>query len=153
VHRRLHFAFLRQFNHTVKGQWRRLIAAFLAAAGLLALGVALVPPHAQYAVSDGLPEIAVAELPPEARATIRLIRQGGPFPYQRDGIVFRNFEKRLPARETSYYREYTVPTPGEKSRGARRIVAGRGGELYYTADHYRSFARIRQGSRAVNGER
>jgi len=140
----VHFRFSRQFNQTVKGQWRRLTAAFLAAAALVALGLALAPPRAQYAASDGLPEIAVAGLLPEARATIDLIKQGGPFPYERDGIVFRNFEKRLPVRERGYYREYTVRTPGERGRGARRIVAGRGGELYYTADHYRSFARVRE---------
>lgn len=136
----------------MKGEWRRLTAAFLVAAGLLALGVALAPPQAQDAASDGLQQVAVADLPSEARATIRLIKQGGPFAYERDGIVFRNFEKRLPLRERGYYREYTVRTPGVKSRGARRIVAGRGGELYYTADHYRSFARIRKPPRTVNGE-
>jgi len=140
----LHFGFLRQLNQAVKGKWRRLTAAFHIGAGLLALVAALAPLHAQYAASDGLPEIAVAALPPEARATISLINNGGPFPYERDGIVFRNFENRLPSREQGYYREYTVQTPGEKSRGARRIVAGRGGELYYTVDHYRSFMRIRE---------
>lgn len=90
-----------------------------------------------------IPEIAAAELPPEARETIALIRKGGPFPYERDGVVFGNFEKLLPQKERGYYREYTVPTPGLKHRGARRIVAGRDGELYYTDDHYRSFKRIR----------
>lgn len=89
-------------------------------------------------------EISAAELPREARVTIDLIRQGGPFPYERDGAAFGNFEKRLPARERGYYREYTVRTPGVKSRGARRIVAGRGGELYYTDDHYESFRRIKE---------
>lgn len=86
--------------------------------------------------------IAVADLPPEARRTIELIRRGGPYPYERDGIVFGNFEKQLPRRERGYYREYTVRTPGARNRGARRIVAGRGGELYYTDDHYRTFRRI-----------
>jgi ribonuclease T1 len=50
-----------------------------------------------------------------------------------------------------YYREYTVKTPGEaerarsaRDRSPRRIVAGNGGELYYTEDHYRSFRRIRE---------
>ena len=89
-------------------------------------------------------EIAAAELPAEARHTIALIRRGGPYPYERDGVVFGNFEKRLPLEERGYYREYTVRTPGAKSRGARRIVAGRGGELYYTADHYQSFRRIKE---------
>jgi ribonuclease T1 len=93
---------------------------------------------------DSIPEIASAELPGEARETISLIRKGGPFPFPRDGVVFGNFEGRLPARARGYYREYTVRTPGAKDRGARRIVAGRGGELYYTEDHYQSFKRIRE---------
>ena len=88
--------------------------------------------------------IAVADLPPEARTTLQLIEQGGPFPYQRDGVVFGNYEQRLPLKKRGYYREYTVPTPGLKHRGPRRIVAGREGERYYTADHYNSFRRIQQ---------
>ena len=91
-----------------------------------------------------LPEVSAAELPAQARQTIELIRKGGPYPYERDGLVFGNFEKRLPLRDRGYYREYTVRTPGAKSRGARRIVAGKGGELYYTEDHYLTFRRIRE---------
>ena len=87
-------------------------------------------------------DIARADLPPEGRETLALIEQGGPFPHQRDGITFGNFEKRLPLKERGYYREYTVPTRGLEHRGARRIVAGRSGEAWYTADHYRSFRRI-----------
>jgi ribonuclease T1 len=89
-----------------------------------------------------LGEIRAAQLPAQARDAIVLIRKGGPFPYERDGAVFGNREKLLPARERGWYREYTVRTPGERSRGARRIVAGRDGTLYYTDDHYRSFRRI-----------
>lgn len=100
-------------------------------------------PAAASKAQVGIPEIALSELPREARETLDLIRQGGPFPYARDGVVFGNFEKRLPVKERGYYREYTVPTPGLKQRGARRIVAGRGGEYYYTDDHYRSFRRIK----------
>jgi ribonuclease T1 len=96
------------------------------------------------AESPALPAVALEELPAEARHAIRLIRNGGPFPYQRDGVVFGNFERVLPARNRGYYREYTVPTPGISHRGARRIVAGRNGELFYTDDHYRSFKRIRE---------
>ena len=59
-----------------------------------------------------------------------------------DGVVFGNREGHLPMKQRGYYREYTVATPGARDRGARRIVAGRGGELYYTDDHYRSFRRI-----------
>lgn len=87
-------------------------------------------------------EIQVARLPPEVRATIALIRGGGPFPYQKDGAVFGNREGILPRRERGYYREYTVKTPGDRDRGAHRIVSGRDGRLYYTDDHYRSFRRI-----------
>jgi ribonuclease T1 len=88
-------------------------------------------------------EIAKEELPREAHATLQLIKQGGPFPYQRDGSVFGNFERRLPLKKRAYYREYTVPTPGRRDRGARRIVAGAQGEYYYTEDHYRTFRKIR----------
>lgn len=94
--------------------------------------------------SDGIPAVALRELPPEARETLALIRQGGPFPYRKDGSTFGNFEKRLPLQRRGYYREYTVPTPGARDRGARRIVTGRSGEAFYTADHYRSFQRIRE---------
>ncbi|MFD7407527.1 ribonuclease domain-containing protein [Streptomyces sp. NPDC059866] len=83
-----------------------------------------------------------AELPAEARETLRLIDQGGPFPYARDGAVFGNFERLLPTHERGYYREYTVRTPGSRDRGARRIVTGRGGEIYYTDDHYDSFRAV-----------
>lgn len=83
-------------------------------------------------------------LPREAWDTLRLIQQGGPYPYRKDGTVFQNREGRLPNKPRGYYREYTVPTPGSRDRGARRIVAG--GEppevFYYTHDHYRSFRRI-----------
>ncbi len=86
-----------------------------------------------------------ARLPCEAQATLKLIRAGGPFPYPRDGSVFRNREGRLPARPPRYYTEYTVPTPGQKDRGARRIVAGQGVhvEYWYTDDHYETFHPIR----------
>lgn len=87
-------------------------------------------------------DIAIGELPPEARATLVLVRAGGPFPHARDGVIFANREAQLPKRPRGYYREYTVSTPGMRGRGARRIVSGRAGELYYTDDHYRSFRRI-----------
>jgi ribonuclease T1 len=87
-------------------------------------------------------EVAVEKLPAEARTALELIKAGGPFPYRQDGRVFSNREKLLPLRNRGYYREYTVSTPGARHRGARRIVAGRGGEYYYTDDHYRSFRRI-----------
>jgi guanyl-specific ribonuclease Sa len=45
----------------------------------------------------------------------------------------------LPLKDSGYYREYTVRTPGSDDRGPRRMVTGQGRELYYTEDHYRSF--------------
>lgn len=88
--------------------------------------------------------ISVAELPREAQQTLALIKAGGPFPYSRDGIVFGNFEKRLPLHPRGYYREYTVKSPWRRDRGPRRIIAGRDDEYYYTDDHYQSFRRIRE---------
>lgn len=82
-----------------------------------------------------------AFLPPEARDTLALIARGGPFPHQQDGVVFGNYEHLLPSEPRGYYHEYTVETPGARTRGARRIITG--GEppsvYYYTGDHYRSF--------------
>ncbi len=88
--------------------------------------------------------IAESRLPPEARETLALIRQGGPYPYRRDGITFQNRENQLPEARRGYYREYTVPTPGSRDRGARRIVTGGNppSVFYYSNDHYRSFRRI-----------
>jgi ribonuclease T1 len=90
------------------------------------------------------PAISVSDLPKEARATLALIKKGGPFTNSRDGIVFGNFERRLPAKERGYYKEYTVPTSGSRDRGARRIIVGRQAEYFYTDDHYKTFRRIRK---------
>lgn len=81
-------------------------------------------------------------MPREAQHTIDLIDQGGPFPYDRDGIVFQNREGLLPRQSRNYYHEYTVVTPGESDRGARRIITGNNGELFYTDDHYDSFQEV-----------
>jgi ribonuclease T1 len=95
---------------------------------------------------SGLQEVRESELPAEGRRTLALIRAGGPFRYTQDDQAFGNFERILPRRDRGYYREYTVPTPGESDRGARRIVAGDGGEKYYTDDHYGTFRFIAEGS-------
>ena len=86
--------------------------------------------------------VSLSSLPEQARDTLKLIKQGGPFPYSKDDTVFSNYEGLLPAKPAGYYHEYTVITPDSPDRGARRIVAGAPGEYYYTADHYRSFKRI-----------
>lgn len=89
-----------------------------------------------------LDPIRMAELPPEAVETINLIFEGGPFPFRKDDSVFQNREALLPDFERGHYREYTVITPGSDDRGARRIVAGERGEVYYTTDHYSSFKEV-----------
>ena len=105
--------------------------------------------HARNAPSanGSLAPIALAQLPPQGRATYALILEGGPFPYEKDGSVFGNRERLLPLHKRGYYREYTVRTPGARNRGARRIVCGgkqpRSPEAcYYTRDHYASFREI-----------
>ena len=124
---------------------RRLLAVVA-----LAAGCALAPAPVALAkgTPDALPTVAVAELPREAATVLAQVRAGGPFRYDRDGIVFGNRERILPAKPKGYYREYTVPTPGAKTRGARRIVCGGAptepDACFYSGDHYQSFRRIRE---------
>lgn len=106
---------------------------------LLAIGSAFGLLGGHSTASD---RISIADLPHEAQQTLALIKNGGPFPYGRDGIVFGNFEKRLPLQQRGYYHEYTVKTPGQRDRGPRRIISGQGAEFYYTDDHYQTFRRI-----------
>jgi ribonuclease T1 len=112
---------------------------------VLASALAMAMPVAARSTTPGV--VALESLPEAARLTDRRIRAGGPFPYAKDGTVFGNRERLLPREARGYYREYTVPTPGARDRGARRIVCG--GDrpatpqaCWYTADHYTSFKRI-----------
>lgn len=84
-----------------------------------------------------------ADLPSQAQLVYQKIRQQQRLPYPQDGSIFNNYQAELPTHPRGYYREYTVPTPGESDRGARRIVTGNAGEIYYTADHYQSFVRVK----------
>ncbi|MDR3451284.1 MAG: ribonuclease [Rhodoferax sp.] len=127
---------------TIKKSKSGLACIFLAATFF---GTTLV--HARQPLStDDMATVSVAELPKQGRETYQLIRQGGPFPYGKDGIVFGNRERQLPAQRRGYYHEYTVKTPYSRDRGARRIVCGGQPEApdacYYTGDHYASFRRI-----------
>ncbi|WP_159836970.1 ribonuclease [Burkholderia sp. 8Y] len=96
--------------------------------------------------NDGFATVAVARLPRQAVETLQLIQAGGPFPYEKDGVVFGNRERLLPRHARGYYHEYTVPTPRARDRGARRIVCGGAkrqiDDCYYSDDHYASFKRI-----------
>ena len=122
-----------------------LLAGFVAVAGF-SPDVA----QAKGPASTGLADtVAVAQLPPQGQAMVALIYQGGPFRYDKDGTVFGNRERILPAKNRGYYREYTVKTPSERTRGARRIICGglkpaAPDACYYTDDHYASFRKIVQ---------
>jgi ribonuclease T1 len=122
--------------------WRRIGLLWALIAGLLLASVPTAARDVEARGEAGVATISLEQLPAQARETLRLIHAGGPFSYARDGITFGNRERLLPRKPGDYYREYTVPTPGARDRGARRIIAGRGGEMYYTDDHYRSFRRI-----------
>ena len=90
----------------------------------------------------GIPKVAISQLPFEVQTTINLISLGGPFPYTKDGTVFKNLEGLLPTQPLQYYRKYIVQTPGATDRGDRRLITGQNGEMYYTEDHYNSFQEV-----------
>jgi ribonuclease T1 len=121
-------------------------ARWAAIAVVLALVAAPVVNAREYAADRN--EVTVAKLPREAREVLALIRAGGPFPYERDGVTFGNRERLLPTQRRGFYHEYTVATPGASNRGARRIICGGPQRIpevcYYTDDHYASFRRIRE---------
>jgi ribonuclease T1 len=137
---------------TEEGPFMARVAAVKFALTSFLLAAAITGPLAQArSLTDRPAEsksavVHVAELPKQGRETYELIRQGGPFPYDKDGGVFGNRERLLPAERRGYWREYTVTTPGSRDRGARRIVCGGPKRTphacYYTADHYASFRKI-----------
>ena len=98
------------------------------------------------AATTDLPTMTVGELPPEGVETLRLIKDGGPFPYSKDGSTFQNREGILPKQPKGFYQEYTVETPGSDDRGARRIIGGDDGSRFYTDDHYASFREVVSGA-------
>lgn len=127
---------------------RRPLLALVALVALLAVGYGVNgarthhgPSHPAATSTPG--RTPLSALPPQVAHTVRLIEQGGPYPYPRnDGTVFHNNEHLLPAEPGGYYHEYTVPTPGSPDRGGRRIITGAHGEFYYTPDHYEAFVRV-----------
>ncbi len=136
------------------GWWRQTGAAVLVVmtAGVLGLNPGLAQakgPLIEPPTTHQVNAIAVSQLPPQGQGMLALIYQGGPFRYDKDGTVFGNREKILPKQNRGYYREYTVKTPSERTRGARRIVCGglkpaAPDACYYTDDHYASFRKIVQ---------
>jgi len=144
---------LGHFGHWGRWSYRSWGAQFRAIAASLLVLLTLSGVFSSFAVHAKGPAtgphelMAVSQLPAQGQAMMTLIYQGGPFQYDKDGTVFGNREHFLPARQRGYYREYTVKTPGERSRGARRIVCG--GEkpaapdaCFYTDDHYASYRQI-----------
>ena len=121
-------------------------AKFALTSAFLALALTGIPAAQARGPVDGPAPVRVAELPRQGQETLERIRQGGPFRYDKDGMVFGNRERLLPIEKRGYYREYTVTTPGSRDRGARRIVCGGPARTphacYYTADHYASFRKI-----------
>jgi len=123
-------------------QWLFFLIALLFSGAVFAKG--------QNSSTDtaAISEVMLGTLPPEARQTLVLIKQGGPYPYAKDGVVFGNYERVLPRQKRGYYHEFTVKTPQARNRGARRIISGgdpqTSGEYYYTKDHYQTFQRIRE---------
>jgi len=88
-------------------------------------------------MGNALYAVSYDRLPNEARVTLQLIGNGGPFLYPaRDGSPFQDAFGDLPA---GAYREFTVPTPGTSGRGARRIVVRHNGISFFTACHYERF--------------
>jgi ribonuclease T1 len=131
---------------------RVLVACAACVFGLATLATGSASARPPMFAVEPIGTIRAVDLPYEGRQTLAAIRAGGPFLSRRDGIVFGNRERVLPRQPRGYYAEYTVPTPGAPTRGARRIIAGRGetgdfrtsGEYYYTSDHYETFRRIVQ---------
>ena len=138
-------------SHATRRHFPGLNAAFVVAmlrrSLLLLLGLLL---SFQVFARESVPQdmVALDQLPPEAQTALVLIKQGGPFPYAKDGAVFGNYEGALPRQRRGYYHEYTVKTPRARNRGARRIIAGgnpqSSGEYYYTDNHYQTFRRIQE---------
>ena len=124
---------------------KRVLSTVAVVAGISG---AVLPGTAPARSAPGLGDpVTLTSLPREAQRTWQLIHTGGPFPYAKDGVVFGNYEKRLERRPRGYYHEYTVPTPGARNRGARRIICGgdqptEPDACFYTEDHYNSFHRI-----------
>ena len=135
-------------------RWRQIgvVALLVVSSGLPGLGTGSVQAKGSLSDQTGTPQVntmAVSQLPPQGQAMMALIYQGGPFRYDKDGTVFGNRERILPQQNRGYYREYTVRTPSERTRGARRIVCGgpkpaSPDTCYYTDDHYASFRKIVQ---------
>ena len=130
---------------------RRSVGALVGVALICAIGglasEALARRQAYTQDIDAASTVPLSSLPDQAQDVHRRILAGGPFRYTKDGVVFGNRERILPRQQRGFYHEYTVPTPGERDRGARRIVCGGKDDrkpetCFYSKDHYQSFQPI-----------
>lgn len=83
----------------------------------------------------------------DLQPTLDRIANGGAPISRNDGTTFENRPVKgaqlLPVKPDGYYKEYVVPTQGVNGPGPQRIITGKGGEIYYTPDHYDSFVPIK----------
>jgi guanyl-specific ribonuclease Sa len=113
-----------------------------ALATLLAVGlVAAAPDRKEPSLPRGVPAKV-------ARVLHHVDEHDAPPPGYQGGRHFGNFEGNLPKKDRRSrfikYREWDVnPRVEGKNRGAERLVTGSDGSAWYTADHYRTFKRIR----------
>jgi guanyl-specific ribonuclease Sa len=79
----------------------------------------------------------------KTQKTLDRIAKGQTDPHPNDGAIFENRKSPLPPHELGYYMEYVYRQEGAATPGLERVVVGKGGEVYYTPDHYETFLRIR----------
>ena len=79
----------------------------------------------------------------DLKPTLDRIARGDANRHRNDGTSFQNRENRLPRKPAGYYKEYVHPTPGENGPGPQRVIIGKEGEVWYSADHYKTFKKIR----------
>ncbi len=81
--------------------------------------------------------------PMDVNPTLNRIRRGQRLKSRNDGAIFANREKRLPRTpDREYYREFVHRMNRMPFPGPQRVILGKGGEVFYTGDHYFSFVRV-----------
>ncbi len=100
-------------------------------------------------VVQNTPAVLPKGVPEKVGKVLKHIDEKGEAPpgYQ-GGRTFLNVEKLLPQTDAKgrriKYREWDVnPLKPGVNRGPERLVTGSNGSAYYTADHYKSFKKIR----------
>jgi guanyl-specific ribonuclease Sa len=84
-----------------------------------------------------------SDIKSKVEVTLERITKGERDLHINDGSVFENRKEPLPPHELGYYKEYVYRPEGAKTPGMERVIVGRGGEVYYTPDHYDTFERVK----------